>query len=451
MEWIKSGILGIIMLTHASVIAQSPLSNQYSLESAIQFAQSNHQSIRQAQLNVEDAQQQIRERKSIGLPHLDGSIGYTYFPTIPSTLLPKSFFPTDSAGNLPPGTSRLQAFGVKSTLEGKATLSSLLFDGSYLVGLEGARMYRDFSNLNVVMVKHQIRKQVTEAYLPVAFLQSSIHTLDKNLSNLDKLLREIQAMNKQGFVEQLDVDRLQLSKANLESEKENLQVKMRMAQNYLRMSIGIPPTDSIDILRTDSLEALYQQVPPPVIQSNETPKQRAEYQLAEMNVQLNEVLIKLGKWSYLPSVAAFGSATYSRLGDNLKDNFWTPGLIVGFSANVPIFDGFQRKAQIQRAKIGTAIATSKLDQAKQGILTEIKNAGMAYQDAWKRIEVRKSNVQLAEKIYNVAQIKYRNGTGSSMEITQAEQALYSAQQNFIQSQYDLVTAWHAWRLANGMQ
>ena len=63
------------------------------------------------------------------------------------------------------------------------------------------------------------------------------------------------------------------------------------------------------------------------------------------------------------------------------------------------------------------------------IWMEVGNARIAYKSASIKVAEQERNLNLAQRIYDTTQIKYREGVGSSLEITQAEQALFQSQQN----------------------
>ena len=85
----------------------------------------------------------------------------------------------------------------------------------------------------------------------------------------------------------------------------------------------------------------------------------------------------------------------------------------------------------------------------RNIEREVENARINYLNARRSLEGQKENLELAERIYNTTQIKYREGVGSSLEVNQAEQSLYDTQRNYIQTLFDLVTARYELREALG--
>ncbi len=108
--------------------------------------------------------------------------------------------------------------------------------------------------------------------------------------------------------------------------------------------------------------------------------------------------------------------------------------------NVPIFDGLERKSKLLQAQAGFEQAEIRRIDFENAMEMEVRNARIAYINARDASVSRSDAMDLAQSIYDVTQIKYREGVGSSVELTQAESELYSAQTNYINALYELIVA-----------
>ncbi len=106
--------------------------------------------------------------------------------------------------------------------------------------------------------------------------------------------------------------------------------------------------------------------------------------------------------------------------------------------SIPVFSGTQRRSNVQLAEV--ALEKAKVDQysATQGILLEIEKAKTDYENAVNDLTVQEKNIALAQKIYDTALIKYREGVGSSLELNSAESTLYQAQGGYISALYNVL-------------
>lgn len=413
----------------------------FNLQQAIDYAYQNNTEIQNSLLDIQDAEQQILERRAIGLPQVNGKIEYQYFPQVPKMALPDAFVNLSRdpvTGELPPGFSRETSFQLKNNFNAGVTASALVFDGSYLTGLKAARLFKTLVQKQLETKRIEVRNQVTSAYLPVLLIDENIQLIDNNTNSLQQLLNETQALYKEGFVEQLDVDRLELSLANLTVERENLTRQRETVANTLKFIIGYPEENPIQL--NETIESLLEQGDTTYNAEIFDVKNKYQHQAAELNIQFNDLNVELNQRGYLPNFAVFANYQYQYLGDNLKDGFWAPSFVVGGTINVPIFDGFDKRSKIERAKIGKLKAQNQLRLLEESMQLEVNNTVIAFENAMSRVRDREKNVQLAEKIYDTTKIKYREGVGSSIELVQAEQALFTAQNNYTQAVYNAINA-----------
>ncbi len=431
----------ILCLPLASLSAQEVV--QMSLQEAIGYAYDHHKSIENANLNIEDANEQIIERRAFGLPQLTGDVNYQYYFQVPASVLPQALEEVVKAGNggeLPPGFTRRAEFAFKNNFNFGLNLNSMIFDGSYFVGLRAARLYREYVGQEMVATRKDLQNRVVEAYLPSLILKESLDIIDKNISNLEKMLNETREIFKAGFVEQLDVDRLELSLANLLVEKENLKRQKEVSLNVLKFTINYPLDEPLEV--TDQINDLLQEATSDEIEGPINYYSRPEYKVAELGISLNQLNVDLYRSGYLPSLKLFANYQYGYQGNELfnESGFWAPTSLAGIKLNVPIFDGLEKKAKIQRARIQLTIAENQKQELERVITLEVQNARTNYQNAKDRVNSQKKNLELAERIYSTTQIKYREGVGSSLEVTQAEQSLYLTQQNYTRALFELLVA-----------
>ncbi len=424
-----------ILFCGLALFAQSEMT----LEEATKYAKDNSLSIKNAHLNIADAEAQVEERRSIGLPQLNGKVDYSYYFKVPTVRLPDPFIDLarDPGGMLPDGYNPNVSFSLKHNFNAGLSLNALIFDGTYLTGLRAARDYRNYVNYELEAKEKEVADKVREAYLPSLLITESIGNLDKNLGNLQKLFAETQALYKEGFVEQLDVDRLELSIANLSTERENLLRQRESAINYLKFAINYPLDKELTL--SDNVQTLLKEATEEDLTTAINYNKHPQYQVIQKGLELNALNVEQFQKGYLPSVAAFASYQYGFQGNQLNNTgFWVPVGLVGAQINVPIFDGFEKRAKIQRARLAQEIAFNQKREYERGITLELQNARTAYTNALSQVTSQKKNMELAERIYNTTMVKYREGVGSSLEISQAEQSLYTTQQNHLVALYDLL-------------
>lgn len=449
-----------------------------SLDEAIKYAMENTNTLKNVRLGIKDAEEAILATKATGLPTVSAEAGYNFFYLVPQVAFPKSFaesqaapyipiyqnfdkvqkalqnsgqavsltYPTATGSTESPKVSFVQRNGLSAGL----TVSQLVFSGSYTVALRASQLAREYAAVQVNSKETEVRNQVIEAYAPSLLITESAKTLDANIANLEKLLSDVKATVKAGFAEQLDADRLELSLANLKTERENLERQKELVLNFLKMAIGFPLEQNLEL--TDNINTLLASDTEGVSTAIDF-NNRAEYKAILMGEKLSQVQIDLNKAGYLPTVAAFTSLTANLNSDNYfskdKETFFLPQGLVGIKASMTIWDNNEKKHKIQRAKIALEQLRLQKSDFERLVTMQVLNARIALQNAQTRLNSQQKNLTLAEKIYNTTRIKYKEGVGSSLEISTSEQQLYQAQQNVRQAQYDLLIAQQALRKALG--
>lgn len=409
----------------------------FSLDEAKDYALKHTEAMKLARLGLEDADAQISEYWASGTPTLTGRAAVTRYIDLPVSLVPGEFF-----GGAP-GTFIPLRFGTTHNVNAGLDANALLFSGSFFKGLKAQKIYKELTMKQVDVAVDTILANVTKAYMTVLIVKENITFTEKNLAVLQKSLEEVKRSLEAGFVEQLDVDRLQLSFQTLRNQLIQFQSQEILTKNLLKFQMGYPIRQ--EIVLSDKLNELTAESKTIKIDMNETINFSGlpQYAVIEKGEELNRINVSVLKAGYLPTLTA--NATHQEvLGRNkLFDSNelgWFPATFIGLNLNVPIFDGLDRKAKIQRAKIELEKVTLQKTQFERAVEIQVANAKVQVGNARNMVLLNESTVELAQNIYDTAQRKYRAGVGSSIELSQTEQDLYNAQSQYINSLYDLVIA-----------
>ncbi|MEZ4949357.1 MAG: TolC family protein [Saprospiraceae bacterium] len=448
MKRVSALILGLLFLQNLHA------QQEFSLDQAIQYALVNQNSMKQAQADVQDAEGQLLEYKASGMPTINGNVRYEYNPDIAVFILPDFIGPAVDGkllnynlideDQVPPQSNAgfPAQFGTSNNLNIGAELNALLFDGSFFVGLKAQKLYRQMVANDVNVTAQDVKLNVKKAFLAILITERNKEIMDRNITNLESTLRETKAIYENGFAEKLDVDRLQLSLNNLEIQSDKIDRLMEVSYNLLKFQMGYPIDDPISIVG-DLDELLNELSADEVIGGDFSIQARPEYAKLQLAEELANLNIKRFKAGYLPSLYGFGRYAKQLQRNDLfddTDNPWFTSSTVGVSLNVPIFDGFNKKAQIQRAKVTLEETLLQRSTFEKSVKLEVYNARATYQNAKESVESTEGSLELAQNIYETTQIKYKEGVGSSVEVSQAERELYQAQSNYTNALYELLIA-----------
>ena len=460
---ISKSILYILVMFTASSTVYSQ--SKYTLDEAIDYALQAHLSMRVADLEGDDAKWAYKEGLAIGLPKISIDTRYNYSYIRPKVVI-EDFISPILVGvlNQTSLAPELQGFGGDSPTTVEAAfvrrhqittglnMSVFVFNGNYIKGLKVGKMFMDLARSQKILTEQQIRTNVTNAFNNVVVTQKNMSTIDNNISNIDKLLVETTALYENGFAEALDVDRLQLSKEILISERTKLDRLEEVSKNVLKYQMAFPLGDPIEIVENLEKEVdiiLLQNID---LEAVFNPEKRPEYTLLQEAIELDKWDLKRIKTGYLPSVYASASLEQNLQRDGLfnsNESGWLPNGVLGLTANIPIYDGGDTKAKVQRKKIVLEKREIELSEFNRALALQIFNARTELINAKSNLENAKRTLDLSQKIYDTTRIKYTNGVGSSLELTQAENGLYDAQANHINALYDILLAQSALDIATG--
>lgn len=402
----------------------------FSLQEAIDYAQNHHSSVLNAILDEDIAKNTVRQTIGIGLPQLSGNANFQDFIKVPTSLLPGEIFGQ-------PGTQIPVQFGVKYQSSAGLELNQLLFDGSYIVGLQASKTFKELSNKNLKRSRIETAVAVTKAYYSVLVSNEQLSLLDANLVRLKKSLHDTEALFKNGFVEKIDVDRLTVLNNNLETERENVIRLLALNVNLLKFQMGM--TIQSQLTLKDSISSL--QIEQILLVSDTSAYQnRIEYSLLQTQKKLNELDLKRYKSHFLPSLSAFGSTSKSFQSNDFSDLFDRnfPTTVIGLRLSVPLISGGIKLYQVRNAKLEILKTQNDLINLRNGINLEVEQAQTTYLNGLKSLDNQKRNMELAREVLRVTKIKYEQGVGSSIEVTTAETSLKESQNNYINALYDML-------------
>lgn len=441
-----------VFLFQASLFAQEKQSAiiSLSLKQAREYAIQNSAGAKNATIDMELAKKKIWETTAIGLPQASAQANYQHLFQVPELSLGGTTFLTT---DLPSGTpitagdilneniylgftpSAPIQLGVKDNTTLDITLTQLVFSGEYLVGLQASRVFYQMSEQSQQKTISEINESVANTYSLVLVLEQSKGTLSQSLDNLNNTLSDMREMYKQGFIENTDVDQIELTSLNLTNSLSSINRQVGAAMDLLKFQIGMP-FDSEFVL-TDSLETIAAEA---TIESALTTRfnlnQNIDYQILNTQEKLGILSLKREKSGYLPSLAAVYRHT-EKVNQPAFD--FTPKDVFQLSMNIPIFSSGQRNVKVQQRKLELEKIVNTKANVANGLNLEYNNALNDMTTAYENYLNNKKNIELTNRIYEKTLIKYKEGLSTSMDLTDAQNQYLKAQGDYYNAVYKLIT------------
>ena len=418
------------------VLQAQDLPNSLTLDESIAFGLTNNRSIINANREIQKAKEERWKTIASGLPQISSEVNYQNFLEMPVSLVPAEFF----GGN--PGEFSELTFGTEQNLIGSLKMEQLIFDGSYLVGLEASRVYLSISENLFEKTHLEVRKLITNIYSNALLARFNILFLEKNKASLEDNFEEIHQLFKNGFEEEESVEQIQLSLAQTNSRLKYAKNLLRIEEDMLKFVIGYPIdrplklADNLDHIFNEDLYFIS-------LPNTEDIQNNIDIRIADNNVKAEALLLKLEKSKALPKVNAFINRTYTGNSNDFtfadSDQKWYGSSLLGLNVKIPIFSSLGRNASTQKAKISLDQAKTQLEETQAKIKIEVNAAMNDYQLSIDNYYTEKENLRLAERIEQKNQTKFFEGMVQSFELRMAQLQLYTAQSNFVVAIQKVIT------------
>lgn len=447
--------------------AQDAPSSAFTLQQCIDYALTNSITIQNSFIDQEIASAKVKETIGIGLPQINGDFGVN-----DNTQLQRFFTRYTGPGGFVGDLSAVPGIKVGDVVaapnffqlpvNSAATISvsQILFSGSYLVGLRASNTFKELSVKQGNQTKEQVIEQTTKAFYSALINQERMKLFTNNIARVDSLLKNTKALNVNGFAEEIDVDRIQVTLNNLITERDKFERLQKLSLELLKFQMSYPMDKSIDV--QGDLSTLNSTIDLTEYLREWDYKNRPDFQALETSRKLQALNVRNKYASGMPSLSAsanfgygtqsstisglfrtesgFNEVTNPATGQSIGPDRWYGQSILSLNLHVPLFSGLQRNYQIQQEKLNLNKVDNNAKILKSSIDLQIKQGVTNYENSLQALESQKRNMTLAEKVAKVTKVKYSQGVGSNIEVVDAESSLKEAQINYYNALYDLLVS-----------
>lgn len=449
--------LSISFLGHA----QGKAGGTFTLEQCIEYALQNSLRSKNAELDQRIAKAKVNETIGIGLPQISGNASVVNNPQLPR------FFTTYTGGSgflgdlsTVPGiqvgdvVAAQNFFQLKNSGTATLSLNQLIFNGSYVVGLQAAATYKDLAVKTTEQTQEDIIQGVTKAYYAVLINRERMDLFSNNIARVDSLLRNTMALNKNGFAESIDVDRVRVTLNNLRTENNKFLNLNDLGLQVLKFQMNYPLEQPIEVV--GNIQDVQVDTNLENYKIGWDYKNRPDYKVLEVNQRLQRLNVRNQYAGAFPVISAFGNLGYSSQSPTVGGLFSTNSSIgdesgigpdkwyqysqVGVSMNIALFTGLSRSSRIQQEKLKLLQIDNNFINLKNSIDLDISRSSLSFENALSTLASQKENQDLAGNVARVTKIKYEQGVGSSLEVTDAENSLRQAQTNYYTALFDAMVA-----------
>jgi outer membrane protein TolC len=406
------------MCAVSSLKAQSQQNKlKLSLEEAKTYALQNNRTLQKGNISINLTEESIWEQISAGLPQVKVSSSYQNYMGY-----------------------KFDLFGMSSPLtpsfNAQLQVNQLLFSGNYFVGVQIAKIAKQISVSNQKKSELDVVQQVAQSYYNVLVTNEMKKIISENLVNLHLLLKNTEAMAAVGVTERTSVDQLSVQVISMENSMKTSERQLELAYNMLRLQLGV--NANVELVLTDSLssfvrdEAISSLMMEPFVAEN-----NYNMVLMNQNIQLTKKEVNLAATNFLPTISGY----YLYTGKFKQSSFDTqPPHTVGLTASMPLFTSGGNYSKLKQAKLKLKSAELDKDNLKDQLSVQEKQLRFNLRNAYENYLNQKKNIEVSNRVFSNITKKYQQGVSSSLDLTNGNNNLLSAQSNYISSLLQLLNA-----------
>ena len=403
------------------------------VDEAIKIALQKNQDLTSARLEVEKANAQVNEAIGTALPSLSFTGRY-------SRALKKPVFFLPDFDDLNSGRTIPIEIGSDHSIEMTVSAQQILFNSAVFTGVGASKIYQDAAKEMYRARQLETVTKVRKAFYSVLLANEVAEMMRENLINAEANLKNVRLMKDQGLVSEYDELRATVGVENLRPVVIQAENNYALSIDGLRVTMGVAPTEEYQVQGSFTFTAvdagILSDAMETVLQNNPS--------LGAMRhqVDVNKAFVSIQRSNYLPTLAAFGNYQYQTAQNDLKISTrdFIGSSVVGLQLSVNLFEGLQNNARVDQAKVEVRKSEEQLNSVENNIRTAVHSVILQLQQSQKRIEAQGKTVEQAERGYQIATTRFTSGSGTQLEVNDAQLALTQAKVNRMQAMYDYVIA-----------
>lgn len=433
-------VIGILILRPFFIQAQQQAERKslmsFSLQQAQDYAYNNNYDLRNSDYDVQIAKKMVNQNITIGLPQINASLDYVNYFLMPTQMIPDIFSQPPRYDVLVP-----VQFGAPYNMTLKGTLTQLLYNGQYLVGVQTAKAYLETVRQKNVKDKVDVRDLVAENYVGLLVIQESTRILDSTFKIVSRMEDEAQKAYQNGLLEDIDVEQLSLNKSNLEAILINTKSQQLIAYNFFKFILGVK--EDQEIILTDDLNFFLAQINRDQLMDQPFDyNYNIDYKMLKQQEHLTEMQFKLSKTAYQPSLTAYLTANTNAQRQDW--NFfntskpWFAAATFGVSMQIPIWSSGSRKYGVDQARLSLYKMRVLDEKVKTQVQLQVATAKKDFNNSYLVYQNKQKGFETAFKIYEKTTKKYQLGISSSTDLNQKYNQFLSANSDYMQSIFDVI-------------
>ncbi len=452
-KFIKNRILifGIIII-YFILLSENLKAFNLTLDSAIRIGITNNNELRISLLEIEKAEKAVKEAKGHAYPSLDFTTSFYHYIQKPIFFFPdflallnnstygilfrEGLLTQDQSKLLPMGLIK-QSFVLQNQFESKLQFNQVLFNSTVFRGIGASKIYLDLSKFKYKATLAKTIAQIKKAFYACLLLKNVSEIYEQSLKNAEENLQLIKSMFNQGLVSEFELLQAEVQVENLKPIVENSRNSYENSLKNLKLVINLPIEKEIEPI--GELEYFDYDIPNLGKSMIELLENNLDLKVLEYKKKIDFEMVELYRSEYYPSLVAFGNFSFAGQSDKFNFQTYTQSL-VGIQLSINLFNGMQTKSRVQQSIINYKETEEQIEQLKSFLKKQLYEKYLEFEKSKKQILAQGKNIKLAEKAYQIAQTRYKEGTGIQLELKNSELELRQAKINYQQAVFEYIVA-----------
>lgn len=421
----RSLIVVLACLVQVGLYAQQgdSLLKEVTIQQAVDYSLKHQPAIRQSIIDQQITEANIRSRLSEWYPQLNLNYNLQHNFIIQTAII---------GGN----TVKL---GVENVSAAQFSVSQTLFNRDVLLASKTRSQIRQQAQQATSNDKIEIAAAVSKAFYNVLSSIQQVKVSSENITRIERSLKDAYNQYQAGITDKTDYKRATIGLNNAKALRKSNEEALKARLEYLKSLMGYPVNAELNI-KFDSLQ-MEKEVFLDTLQQVDYAK-RIEYKLLETQQSLLQANLRYMRWSYLPLLSLNGAYNFNYQNNEFNKlyNINYPNSFAALTLSLPIFQGGKRKADIQAAQ--RQVERNRLDMTslKNNVNAQYAAALSDYKGNYANYAALKENLALAKEVYDLVQLQYRSGIKTYLEVINAETDLRTAQINYYNALYSLLSS-----------
>lgn len=423
-------IVNLTLILHSQSFAQTgadTITGPVTLKQAVDYALRNQPAVRQASIDEQINERDIRIGLSGWLPQVNSSGLYNYyFKGQPQA--------GSSGANIPSNAGSIRNL---STLG--VTASQVIYNNDVLLASKASKYSREYYKDNTLSSQINVVTDVSKAFFDVLLSQKQLDITNEDITRLQRSLKDATNRYQAGVSDKTDFKQATIALNNSIATRKSTEESIKSKTAYLKQIMGVAGPNTLTLAYDSSR---YEQEA--AIDTNQVldVNNRIEYRLLQASKALKILNVDYYHYGFLPSLSAVGSYNYAYFNHNfspLYSNAYPTGY-VGLTLNLPIFQGGKRLQNLSKARLQVERTDLDIVNTKNSLYTEYIQALAGYKSNFTGYKLVRENVDLAKDVYKIVSLQYREGVKTYLDVIVAQSDLRTAELNYYNALFQLLAS-----------